>query len=233
MKKLTAVLIAVLMSMLILASCGANQDETETIVSTTARLPSVTDISGEEFFVVTDAQGNAQRDKDGNILLYAVDAQGNPIADVTEAKTLDGALKVGNRIEMPRFRITLSEGWADARSSSDVNIGNLKTLDMIAVSVTNDVTAEEKIKEVDDTISSVRKRNDSAVVESEEITVCGENAVYKSVSVNNETMSVYLGYVVFTHGEDVYYCRMTADRNISPEEISEMIDILKTIEFIS
>ncbi len=234
MKKLTAILSVTVAALLILGSCGAKQEETATTtVPETTTLPSVTNLSGEEFFVVTDADGNAQRDAEGNIILYATDAQGNPVADVTEAKPLSGALAVGNKIEMPNFRITLPDGWTDAKSTSEVNIGNAETLDMITVSVTDGVSAEDRLKEIDETVKSVKRRNDSAVIGSEEMTVCGENAVYKSVSVNNESTAVYLGYVVFTHGEDVYDCRLTADRNISAEEISEMIDILKSIEFIS
>lgn len=233
MKKITAVLSAALASALILGSCGAKPDENATTVPETTQPPAVTNLSGDEFFVVTDAGGNALRDGEGNILLYATDAQGNPIADVTEAKPLGGALAVGNKIEMPKFRITLPEGWTDAKSTSEVNIGNAETLDMITVSVAQGVTAEERLKEIGETLDSVKKRNDSAVIGSEEITVSGESAVYKSVSVNSETTAVYLGYVVFTHGEDVYDCRLTADRSISAEEISEMIDILKSIEFIS
>lgn len=233
MKKLTAAISAAVAAMLILGSCGAKQDEAATTVPTTARPPSVTNISGDEFYVVTDADGNARRDGEGNILLYATDSQGNPIADVTEAKPLNGALAVGKRIEMPRFRITLPDGWTDAKSMTEVNIGNPETLDMITVSVSQGESAEEKLKEIDSTLNSVKKRNDSAQVGSEEITVGGEKAVYKYVSVNNETTSVYLGFVVFTHGEDVYDCRLTADRSISAEEFSEMIDILRTIEFVN
>lgn len=232
MKKITAVISAMLATVLILGSCGAKQDEAATTVPTT-RIPSVTDISGNEFFVVTDNDGNARRDGSGNILLYATDSQGNPIADVTEAKALNGALTVGNRIEMPKFSINLPDGWTDAKSTTEVNIGNAETLDMITVSSSQDESAEKKLNEIDSTLNSVKKRNGSAVVGSEEITVGGENAVYKYVSVNNEKTSVYLGFVVFTHGEDVYDCRLTADRSVSAEEISEMIDILKSIEFVS
>lgn len=233
MKKLTAVLSAALVSALILGSCGAKQDENATTVPETTQPPAATNLSGEKFFVVTDAEGNAVRDEEGNILLYATDDRGNAVADVTEAKPLEGALAVGSKIEMPQFRITLPEGWTDAKSTSELNIGNTETLDMITVSVVQGVTAEDRLKEIGETLDSVKKRNGSAVIGSEEITVGGESAVFRSVSVENETTAVYLGYIVFTHGEDVYDCRLTADRSISPEEISEMIDILKSIEFVS
>ena len=233
MRRITAVLTAAVMAALLLSSCGAKQDESATTVPETTRLPSATNISGDEFFAVTDSQGNAQRDKDGKILVYATDEQGNPIVGVTEAKALDGALAVGNRIEMPEYRVTLPEGWSDAKSTADLNIGNAETLDMITVSVAQGVSVEERLKEIDSTLNSVRKRNESALVSSEEIIAGGETAIYKSVQVNNEATAVYLGYVVFTHGEDVYDCRLTADRDISAEEITEMIDILRSIEFVS
>ena len=50
---------------------------------------------------------------------------------------------------------------------------------------------------------------------------------------NPETrQSVYFGYMVTVHNGKVYEGRVSADRNLTDEEISQMIDILRSVEFV-
>ncbi len=234
MKKFLALLSALAVIAVAFASCAKNGTQEPSQQPTEPEkepITAVTNASGESFYPVTDENGNAVRNGE-SIAVYVTDANGNPIENQTEMQTFLFALEVGNRIEMPSFRITVPEGWADARSFTELNLGNAETLDMISVSVISDMTLEEKRGEIDRLLSSIEKKHESAVIKTEAITVAGEEAVFRSGYIVTQNEAVYLGYITFVHGGEVYDCRISADRSLSEQEITEMVDILKSIEFV-
>lgn len=233
MKKLIALLSAASVVALVFASCAKKPSEQLPSVTQapTEPITAVTNASGEGIFPVTDGNGDAVRNGEG-VAVYATDANGNPIADKTEWYSLANAFAIGRKIEMPSFRITVPEGWSDARSSVQVNVGNAETLDMISVSVVTDMTLEEKRDEIASQLSALEKRHASAVIETETVVIGGEEAEFSSGFIRTEGAAVWLGYIIFSHGGEVYDCRLSADRDLSREEINEMVDILKSIEFV-
>ncbi len=233
MKRIIALLSAASVVALVFASCAKKPSEQKPSVTEapTEPITAVTNVSGEGIFPVTDGNGDAVRNGE-SVAVYATDANGNPIADKTEWHSLENAYAIGKKIEMPSFRITVPEGWSDARSSAQVNIGNAETLDMISVSVVTDMTLEEKRNEIASQLSALEKRHASAVVKTETVVIGGEEAEFSSGFIKTDGAAVWLGYITFSHAGEVYDCRLSADRDLSQEEINKMVDILISIEFV-
>lgn len=233
MKKIIALLSALTVAALLFASCS--KEPSEVVPSVTEKptepITAVTNASGEGIFPVTDKNGDALRNGE-SVAVHVTDANGNPDAKLTEWYSLSGAFAIGRKIEMPSFRITVPQGWADARSTVQVNIGNAETLDMISVEVVSDKTLEEIRDEIASQLSILGKRHDSAIIKTETVMIGGEEARFSSGFIKTDASAVFLGYINFSHGGEVYDCRLTADRDLSQEEINEMVDILKSIEFV-
>lgn len=242
MKKKFLLLSVLSAAVLILASCGKeSQSDSPSVQETTKPVPQyVTDAEGGRYYPVTDADGNATRNGDGNLLVYATDSDGNPVEGKTEAANHGSALIIGRYIEMPEYRIVIPDGWSDARSYNEISIGNPETLDMIFITQVTDMTYDEKVSDTEKLLESVKRRNKNAVISSEKIQVGGEEAVYMSGRIVNEgddanpetPQSVYLGYMVTVHNGKVYEGRVSADRDLTDEEINQMVDILKSVEFV-
>ena len=196
MKRIIALLSAVTVVALVFASCAKKPPEQLPSVTEapTEPITAVTNVSGEGIFPVTDENGDAVRNGEC-VAVYVTDANGNPVADKTEWHSLENAFAIGKKIEMPSFRITVPEGWSDARSSVQVNIGN-------------------------------------AVVKTETVVIGGEEAEFSSGLIKTEGAAVWLGYITFSHADEIYDCRLSADRDLSQEEINKMVDILRSIEFV-
>lgn len=240
MKKSVAAILAVFILMSVFAACGKNTAENETAAAektvaeslTVTTVPPVTDLAGNGYYAVTNPDGSAVRDGEGNMAVYATDANGGRIEGKTEMQPVENAVVIGKRIEMPGFSIAVPEGWSDARSYNTVNLGNDKTLDILTVEVVSGLTFDEIRQEILSLMESVGRAHDSAVISSEEITVCGEKAYFESCYVEIEGEGTYMGYITFAHGTDVYDCRIMAERLPSEEEIDEIVDILNSIEFV-
>ena len=232
MKRIIALLSAALVAASVFASCAKKPTETPSETEApTEPITAVTNASGEGIFPVTDENGDAVRNGE-SIAVHVTEANGNPIEGQTEWYSLKSAFAIGNRIEMPSFRITLPEGWADARSTEQLNIGNAETLDMISVSTVADKSLDEIREEIGSQLSTLEKRHDSAVIKTETVVIGGEEAQFSSGLIKTEAATVFLGYITFSHGGEIYDCRLSADRDLSQEEINKMVDILKTIEFV-
>ena len=57
-------------------------------------------------------------------------------------------------------------------------------------------------------------------------------AEFSSGLIKTEGAAVWLGYITFSHAGEIYDCRLSADRDLSQEEINKMVDILRSIEFV-
>lgn len=114
-KKIIAISCALVLLVLVFAACQ--------------KKPATTEINGQEYVLVTDAEGNTMLSSDGLIRAYVLDDKGYPVtnADGSYAEklvTVVNDIIVGDKtISTPEYALTMPKGWEPDNSGRFTKIG--------------------------------------------------------------------------------------------------------------
>ena len=204
-----------------------------------------TDAANNNYAAVTKEDGGIERDQAGNLIVLVTDSNGRNVKDdngeyETKAVAIEHALVVGNRIECPRFAITIPNGWSDKLSFTDLVLTKDGTKDVIKVSVSTDKKLNDVVDEYNSLLGQIKSLHPSAEKGSREIKITDDitgEFIYAYVAdtgardENLNVLSSYLGYIVFRNNTAIYTCQITSDRDMA-DQIDEIAEILGTLEFI-
>ena len=204
-----------------------------------------TDAANNNYAAVTKEDGGIERDQAGNLIVLVTDANGKNVKGEngeyeTKPVAIDHAIVVGNRIECPRFALTIPNGWSDKLSFADLVISKDGTKDVVTISVSTDKKLNDVVDEYNNLLVQLKKLHPSAekgarqVQITDDITAEFLYAYVADTGVRDEDLNVlgsYLGFIVFRNSTAIYTCRITSDRDMA-DQIDEITKILGTIEYI-
>ncbi len=200
---------------------------------------------GQNYAAVTKEDGGIARDQAGNLIVLVTDANGKNVKGEngeyeTKPVAIDHAIVVGNRIECPRFALTIPNGWSDKLSFADLVISKDGTKDVVTISVSTDKKLNDVVDEYNNLLLQLKKLHPSAQKGSSQIQITDDisaeflYAYVADTGVRDEDLNVlgsYLGFIVFRNSTAIYTCRITSDRDMA-DQIDEITKILGTIEYI-
>lgn len=235
MKKYFALIITVIMVLTCFTACKPKVKGGEVF----------TDAANNNYAVVTDENGGIERDQAGNLVVLVTDENGRNVKDengeyATKVLGLEHALVVGNRIECPRYALTIPNGWSDMLSFTDLIISKDGTKDVVKISVSTDKKLNDVVDEYNNLLLQVKKLHPSAQKGSSQVEITDKitgEFIYAYVAdtgardENLNVLSSYLGYIVFRNSTAIYTCQITSDRDMA-DQIDDIAKILGTIEFI-
>ncbi|MBR4728074.1 MAG: hypothetical protein IK080_09335 [Clostridia bacterium] len=227
MKKITAILICMVVALTCLTACKAK-----------LKNGAVLSGGGHDYAAVTNEDGGIQRDDAGNIVVLVTNDKGKNVKDengeyATQAVALRGALVVGNRIECPDYRMEIPNGWSDYLSGADLMIQRDGTKDIIKIIATRDGDLVASMKQASELIDKMKSFSADTDYVNRSVKLLDQDAQIFAVYVpdNGSGAASYLGYIFFEHNGVVYSCMLTSDRNMN-ESLDEILSILNTIEFV-
>ncbi len=205
----------------------------------------VSDAASRNYAAVTEEDGGIVRDQAGNLIVLVTDSNGRNVKDEngeyeTKPVALDHALVIGNRIECPKYALTIPDGWSDKMSFADLIISRDGTKDIVKISTTSDKKLVDVIDEKYSAITEIKTLFPAAESGSREIKITDEitgeffYTFVEDTGARDEDLNVlssYLGFIVFRKSTSVYTCMITSNRDVS-DQIDEIAEILSTIEFI-
>lgn len=205
----------------------------------------VSDAASQNYAAVTEEDGGIARDQAGNLIVLVTDANGRNVKDdngeyETKAVALDHALVIGNRIECPRFALTIPNGWSDKISFADLIISKDGTKDVVKISVSTDQKLNDVVDEKNTALVKIKELFPAAERGSQQVKITDEitgefiYAYVEDTGARDEDLNVlgsYLGFIIFRHSTAIYTCMITSDRDMA-DQIDEITKILGTIEYI-
>lgn len=205
----------------------------------------ISDAASQNYAAVTKEDGGIARDQAGNLIVLVTDSNGRNVKGdngeyETKAVAIDHALVVGNRIECPRFALTIPNGWSDKLSFSDLVISKDGTKDVVKISVSTDKKLNDIVDEKNSALVKIKELYPAAEKGATEVKITDDitgEFIYAYVEdtgsrdENLNVLSTYLGFIVFRHSTAIYTCMITSDRDMA-DQIDEITKILGTIEYI-
>lgn len=204
------------------------------------------DAGGKVYAAVTQENGAIVRDGAGNLVVLVTDKNGGNVKGdndeyMTNAIALQHALVIGNRVECPRYSVTIPNGWSDKLSTLGLQIMKDGTKDIISITDSNKTTLDNEIANTKKyALDVIASEYSNSVTENKSITI-NENlsaqfmsAFVPDTGVRDEAGNIfasYLGYIFFEYNGFVFTCKITSNRDMAPY-IDEIAEILSTIEFI-
>lgn len=226
MKKYFSIIVCALIVLGCFSACGTKTEGGEV----------VTDFAQQNIAVVTEEDGGAKRDGNGNLIVLVTDDSGKNIKNengeyATEAVTLNHVVVIGETAETKYYSITMPEGWTyNTTSFNTLKFDNDKG-DKIVINSKENSSASKLLEElklldaVDSAYPDCKKVNSSVTLNGES---CPFVARYVEKDASGEPS--YLGFIFFEHGSVGFSCMITGNRDVTPD-IDAVEKVLNTIQF--
>ncbi len=197
----------------------------------------VTEFGGNEIAAVTEADGGLKRDEAGNLIILVTDEHGRNVKGEngeyeTNPVAIDHALVIGDTIEMPEYSIKIPNGWSNSVSFENLVLQRDGSADVLTISVIDDNSFADVAEERSSLITRTTSTYENVVTETKSVKVGDTDASFFSAFVPDANGSqVYLCYIIFEHGSDVYACMLNSNTDASAS-VPEVLNILGTIDYI-
>ena len=190
------------------------------------------DGGGKGYAAVTKEDGGIIRDEAGNMVVLVTDENGRNVKDengdyATNKVAIDNALQIGNRIEMPRYAITIPSGWETSEQNYAM-VTFFKGGDTVQINTTNDKTLAGKRDVNHLMITGMEQQYPDSVITNKAVTLKIGDANLESAY--SATKGYYLGFITYKYNSEVYSVMITSDRDLN-NDIGDIVKILDSIEY--
>lgn len=229
MKKTISLAVAIMLIVCCFAACGNSKkiDGAELY----------TDMGNEEYQVVTDKDGDIERDSDGRLIVAVTDEDGKQVTNnngdkVTSAQEFDHALVIGNTIDLQKFYLTIPDGWSNNSSYTGIEIKKDNSEDTISVVLMEDVSIVDAQKNCKEIIDVGKTNYDDAEIINKTVRIAGKDCFYYGFYIPGATDRdpLYLAFALYESDDGIYKVMITSQSNLE-EDNSEITSILSSIQF--
>lgn len=229
MKKVLAISLALTFVALCFTACGNGKKKID-------GAEVYTDFANKEYAVMTEENGDLQRDSNGNLIVAVTDEDGNQKIGaggekLTEIQVIDHALIIGNTIELSDYYITIPDGWSNNSSYQGIQLKCDKDGDTISI----DRIEDKKITDIEanckSLINAANGNNEGATVTNKGFELDGKNCMYTSIYIPQAANGkpFFLGYIVYQGEDAIYRFQITSEKDVTDDE--EISGIIRSVQF--
>ena len=228
MKKIIATALVLAITVLCFTACGSKViDGTKTL----------TDFAGGEYAVVTEENGELERDQAGNLIVKVTDENGKKNKDskgedLTQIQPIEHTLVIGNNIELQDYYLTIPKGWSNNNSFHSLQIKKNNSADAITIDQITDKPVTEVEKNAKGLVDAAIKANSNAVPVTKGIEINGKSCPCFGVYVpeTSNGSKIYIAYIIYENDRGVFRFYINSDRNVD-ENDKEIVEILNSVVF--
>lgn len=228
MKKIIATALVLAITVLCFTACGSK------VIDGTKML---TDSAGETYAVVTEENGELERDQAGNLVVKVTNENGKKVTepngeDRTEIRQINHAIFIGNRIELNDYYLIIPKGWSDNGSFQSLQIKKENSSDSIKIDQITDKSVVEVEKNAKMLVDAAIAANENAVPVNKGITINGKSCSCFGVYVpeTSNGSKIYIAYIIYENDRGVFRFYINSDRNVD-ENDKEIVEILNSVVF--